>query len=319
MKRYIFYTFGIVVGLIFTGCAFTSAQVAREYNAQQKQLYAQYANAKAVSVQSVMEALQKIDRGGMKIELDESGRVKAIKYTERLDPEILKQALAMPAPKQYIPKSGLAELGDFFLKFGSFATPITAMWMNYKSHKVDAYARVKITEANANRDAAMYNAFTGNFQNSTTEKITTTTVNNNTSVKESEIVNNNTEKYNTTVQVQKEATVNSIKDTSTEKEIVNNTTTSTTTETNNNNNGGNQNIGQTNKIIPFGIDEVENENTSGENSNENIDNNNESDSGDDLGGDAGSNDDTGSNADEDNSDSDACLPGRPCNKPVQNP
>ena len=236
MKRYIFYI--PFVGALFSGCAFTSSQVAQEYNQQQRVLYSQYANAKAVSVQAVMEALQKIDRGGMKIELDESGRVKAIKYTERLDPLILKQALAMPAPKQYVPKSGIAELGDFFLKFGSFATPITAMWMNYKSHKVDAEANVAITQANAKRDADMYNAFTSNYRNNVTTTTTTSTVNNNKEVQS--VTNNTIEKTSSDIV----------------KESV----------TNNNNNGGNQNVGQTNRIIPFGIDDIENGNTGGSSS-----------------------------------------------------
>lgn len=258
MKRYVFYI--PFVGALFTGCAFTSSQVAQEYNHQQRALYSQYANAKAVSVQSVMEALQKIDRGGMKIELDETGRIKAIKYTERLDPEILKQALTMPAPKQYVPKSGIAELGDFFLKFGSFATPITAMWMNYKSHKVDAEANVAITQANANRDAAMYNAFTSNYKNN----VTTTTNN-----KEIQSVVNNKESN-----IVKETTSNLVKE----------------SVTNNNNNGGNQNVGQTNRIVPFSIEDIENGNV-----------------GESSSGDMGGTEEGGSS-----SVSPECLPGTPC-------
>jgi outer membrane biogenesis lipoprotein LolB len=160
--------FAVSVSLVLSGCTgMTSAQIAKEMEPQRAAAYQQTIQAKAEITKQVMFALQKVQRGGMKIEIGPDGKVKSIAYTEHLDADILKQALQVPVRKERRVKSGLEESATLLSALAGIAIPVGAMYFGYKvaksNNSVDKSriaADVEITKSNNDMTKSMYKDFT---------------------------------------------------------------------------------------------------------------------------------------------------------------
>jgi hypothetical protein len=145
----------------------TSAQIAKEMEPQRAAAYQQTIQAKAEITKQVMFALQKVQRGGMKIEIGSDGKVKSIAYTEHLDADILKQALKVPVRKERRVKSGLEETSMLISSLTGIVIPLGSMYYGYKVAKSNnsvekdrITANVEITKSNNDLTKDMYENFT---------------------------------------------------------------------------------------------------------------------------------------------------------------
>jgi hypothetical protein len=145
----------------------TSYDVAKKMQPMYEKEFETSMKAKAVIVDKLMKALAKLDRGGMKLELDGSGKVKSISYTEHFDLDVIKKALDMPKMEHVQVKSGLQETADVMRSLAGWVIPLGSMYYGYKVVKSNngverdrINANVEITKSNNDLSKSMYKDFT---------------------------------------------------------------------------------------------------------------------------------------------------------------
>lgn len=172
----------LVIPIAFlTGCTgFTNVGVAEKLSAERTQRYQMSIEAHDTAVKSIMETLSKVDRGGMKIETTEDGRIKGITYTEKLDMAVIAKALETPHYQEEKVQSILSEAGDFIMKATNMVVPFASIYYGHKDHISTNEAQVAINASNNQAQTSMIGAYTGNFKNVSEVRTTNTTTTNET-------------------------------------------------------------------------------------------------------------------------------------------
>lgn len=166
-----------LLALVFlTGCTgFTGVGVAEKLSAERTQRYQMSVEAHDVAVKHVMDTLSKVDRGGMKIETTEDGRIKAISYTDKLDMNIIAKALETPQYKEEKVQSILSEVGDFMLKATNMIVPVASIYYGSKNHIATTQSQTAMNASNNEAQTNMIGSYTGNFNNVSSDVRTTNT------------------------------------------------------------------------------------------------------------------------------------------------
>ena len=179
-------TLSLIAVLSLTGCTgFTGIGVAEKLSAERTQRYQMSVEAHDVAVKNVMESLSKIDRGGMKIETTDDGRIKGITYTEKLDMNIIAKALETPHYQEEKVQSILSEVGDFMLKATNMVVPVASIYYGSKNQIATTEAQVLMNASNNNAQSSMVGSYTGNFQNVSSDVRTTNTTSSDKTINQS--------------------------------------------------------------------------------------------------------------------------------------
>ena len=164
MKRII----AALAPIFVTGCAFTQQEAIKEMSPIYERQAQQNVQAKTLAVQAVMKALANIKRGGMDLELDKDGRVKAIHYREHLDEGMLREAMHTPEMHLPVPHAPAQDYAAFVGSLTNLVVPFAGMYYGYKTNKVVSETNRDIRINESNNNAKMYQNFTGNFQHDVT-------------------------------------------------------------------------------------------------------------------------------------------------------
>lgn len=156
----------LIIIPFLSGCYLTQAGAVRELSQERTSRYQAHLTAQQNAVAQVVQALQGMDRGGMKLELTDDGRVKSISYTEPLNVEALTKMAQTQAYREEPVKGVLEEVGDFVMKATNLAVPFASIYYGHKNHIETQRANVRITDSNNQASTAMWGAFTSTYQNS---------------------------------------------------------------------------------------------------------------------------------------------------------
>jgi hypothetical protein len=167
MRHLLFVPLGLAL-LALQGCYFTQAGAIKELSVERSMRYEAYIAAQQNAVTALTTMLATTDRGGMKVELDSDGRVKAIQYTEKLDITPLVEASKVTPYQEEKVTSLLGEMGDFVMKATNLAVPFSAIYYGHKNHVSSQAASVAMNSSNNAADTAMWSSFTNGFNNSST-------------------------------------------------------------------------------------------------------------------------------------------------------
>jgi len=161
------YLMMVTMILMLSGCGFTQLDVAKELSVERSTRHKVAVDAKAEATKYVMKMLSTIDRGGMKIDTTEDGRIKSISYVDRLDMSVLKEALQVPVYKEERVASMLGEMGDTIMKATGMVVPVASILIGGKNHRATTSANVAMTQSNNKAQTNMIGAYTGSFENTT--------------------------------------------------------------------------------------------------------------------------------------------------------
>lgn len=149
-----------------SGCGFTQLGVFEKLSPQISQrLEAQYAAQQSI-IDSLILGLSEIDRGGMTVEIDqETGKVRAVSYTQPLDMSPLYAVAKVPVYKPPVIRSIAGEFFDGVAKIGGPLTAGLSIYYGHKNFVAGQDAQVSMNASNNAADAAMWGNFTDSFQN----------------------------------------------------------------------------------------------------------------------------------------------------------
>jgi len=124
-------------------------------------------SAKIEMTKHLTAYLERANQGcGVKVEIINGTPVTSVKECIRLDDAMAsvdKVEILKPAPV----KDMLDSAGDFAMKTAGIIVPVAGFYYGYKNNQVNQDASVAINAANKTADTAMWNAYTGEFQNTT--------------------------------------------------------------------------------------------------------------------------------------------------------
>lgn len=168
--------YSLLTLVFLTGCTgFTGVGVAEKLSAERTQRYQMSVEAHDVAVKHVMDTLSKVDRGGMKIETTEDGRIKSIAYTDKMDMNVIAKALDTPQYKEEKVQSILSEVGDFMLKATNMIVPVASIYYGSKNHIATTQSQTAMNASNNEAQTNMIGSYTGNFSNVSSDMRTTNT------------------------------------------------------------------------------------------------------------------------------------------------
>jgi len=158
------------------GCYLTQAGAIKELSAERTARYQAHLTAQQSAVAEIVAALRDMDRGGMKLELTEDGRVKSISYTEPLNVEALTLMAKTTAYKEEPVVGVISEIGDFVMKATNLAVPFASFYYGHKNHVASQDASVRMNASNNAASTSMWGAYTSNFENRTVNTSVTSDV-----------------------------------------------------------------------------------------------------------------------------------------------
>ena len=170
MKLLILLLSALVV-LTLTGCGYT--QSALEYSFEgTKRVQAGY-EAKAKMTEAMLQYLAKANEGcGVKVEIIDNVPVTTVKECIRPS-DVLASVDKVEIVKPQQVNDMLQSAGDFFVKATGLVVPTASVYYGYKMNSDNQHANVAMNKSNNEASLGMWQAYTGNFQNTSVSESTT--------------------------------------------------------------------------------------------------------------------------------------------------
>lgn len=161
---------GALAGVaMMSGCAFTQQDAIKEMAPLYQAEHQRNVEAKTLAVQAVMKTLKGLKRGGMDIELDKDGRVKAIHYREHLDEGMLREAMRTPQEHMPVPHAPAQDYAQVIGALGNIVVPFAGIYYGYQTNKVNVQATRDIRINESDNQVKLMGNYTGNYQHDVTQ------------------------------------------------------------------------------------------------------------------------------------------------------
>lgn len=161
---------------LLAGCSgFTQVGVEKELGNQRTERYNEYIKTKSDIVLAIAETLAKADRGGVKIDVDNDGRIKSFEVRERLDIDKLVEVAQLTPYREQRVSSGIEEFGDFVAKASNLGIVLAREHYNSKNTEEMYKSQTAISLSDNQKQTAMFESFSSNFDNSSITETSTST------------------------------------------------------------------------------------------------------------------------------------------------
>lgn len=172
--RYLQIGLMVIVGLSFVACGYTQSALEYSYEGT-KRVQAGY-DAKAKMTESMLAYLAQANEGcGVKVEIINNVPVTTVKECIR-PADVLASVDKVEIVKPQEVKDMLQSAGDFFVKATGLVVPTASVYYGYKMNSDNQHANVAMNKSNNEASLGMWQAYTGNFQNSTSVSESTTNI-----------------------------------------------------------------------------------------------------------------------------------------------
>ncbi len=162
-----------IIGLCIMGCGYTQSALdyAKEGTSRVNAGYM----AKTEMTKALANYLLEANRDcGVKVEMVKGSPVTTVKECIRAS-EIMASVDRVQIVQPQKVADMLESAGGFARSITNLVVPVAGVYYGYRSNKIAQNANVEITKSNNDMSKSMWNAYTGNFQKSTTSSTQTLT------------------------------------------------------------------------------------------------------------------------------------------------
>ena len=155
-----------VIGIpfVFSGCLYTSSalEYAKEGTARVEKAY----TAKAEMTKALTDYLKEVNKDcGVTSKFVDGVPTTTVKECVRAS-DVMASVDRVEVVKPQQVNDMLSSAGDFVMKSTNLLVPVAGVYYNYRTHDKSMDASIANTASNNAMQTSMFNAYTGNFQNS---------------------------------------------------------------------------------------------------------------------------------------------------------